>query len=171
MTRLTRRDRAAMQLAYECVRSRWWSSARDSDIRLAEDALFLGGRAASGILRASEEAREAIYFAGFAVEHFREYRLLRARLALLLRVLLRADAGDFGNLWPRHIACTKHGRIATSRGDVGNPRWAHCNSCGVEWQNLDRLSREAGAAYQWGEKTVTIGRPLWESAPPTRGER
>lgn len=82
MTRLlSRRDRAACALGYECLRA--------GDLTDAMYALDVGGPFTATLVDATNNA---------------EMRgatrpILRARLALALRALLRADAGDMGAWW------------------------------------------------------------------------
>jgi hypothetical protein len=85
----------------------------------------------------SVELRRAVRWVDRAVQS----RLLRARLALALRVLLRAGAGDFGPA-PLHgcYACFGTGWNAFSGVD--------CRRCGRTGFEGHRV------------------RPLWESAPP-----
>lgn len=94
---MTRRDRAAMELA--CLWLRASSSPRsfirdaDFNIAMCVDALDLGDDtsdeiSASLVTRAGRDLPPT--------------RLLRARLALYLRAVLRADLGDFG---PRGRLC------------------------------------------------------------------
>jgi len=75
----SRRDRAALALALECLRA-----GDDYD---ASSALFAG---------AHEETCSAIRLAFLDAGFSTPNRILCARLALALRVLLRVDAGDFG---------------------------------------------------------------------------
>ena len=98
---LSRRDRAAMTLALVLVRNR--------SIAECVYTLFLGDEAAQSVGNATLWTARV------------SDRLLRARLALALRVLLRADAGDFGpaayvdslgrsfaygDVWPASLAIT-----------------------------------------------------------------
>jgi hypothetical protein len=97
---ITRRDRAACVLALICARS----SAED-----ARDALGHGGAIASAILAARHPVplgwTDDIHTAECAA-WLREWRIYRARLALYLRALLRADAGDCGP-WTFKIVPTR----------------------------------------------------------------
>jgi hypothetical protein len=86
MTRmLSRRDRAAIAIALECLRFAKW----EPDVAVAD---------AYGILVAGERVAKATRDAVFGAWGIdgRGWRLLRARLALYLRALLRADRGDYG---------------------------------------------------------------------------
>lgn len=97
---LTRRDRAAMVHAYELLRDNasagnraWREGAATRVLADAETALRcsdLWAQVNAQRWRIVGDGRDdrAIYFLGT--------RLLRARLALYLRAVLRADAGDFG---------------------------------------------------------------------------
>lgn len=82
---MTRRDRAALALALECLRG-------DGSLPVVEmlRALDLGGRDAQWLKWAVEE-RGADGDTSFPRGHL-GVRLLRARLAILLRAILRADA-------------------------------------------------------------------------------
>jgi len=73
--RLSRRDRAALMLALECLRAN-----RDLDTREALSCADLG--------RVADEIRVACCWSGSAAR----WRVQRARLALLLRLVLRCDA-------------------------------------------------------------------------------
>lgn len=91
---MSRRDRAALVLAYECARR--WRFAADSAVS-ARRALSMGEGAALDLL-CDTNAISVRETGG---------RQLRARLALALRVLLRVDRGDFGRTeWVGcHCAC------------------------------------------------------------------
>jgi hypothetical protein len=112
VTRLSRRDRAALTLALEWARvtpgrgdgpfvaretacealamGRTGTMRVASAVRAASTVLMSEAAEAAdrGDLSGSEERYQVV------LAHSR--RLLRARLALLLRAILRADAGDFG---------------------------------------------------------------------------
>jgi hypothetical protein len=90
---VTRRDRAALRLALEVLRaanSREHLSLRDAFCEAMEC-----GRIGSGV---AYEVTDALNCAEPADHHdrHRNERLGRARLALLIRAILRADAGDTG---------------------------------------------------------------------------
>ena len=74
-------------------------------------------------------------------------RVIRARFALWIRAVLRADAGDCGM-----VACPVCGFVGDGSHERGDP-------CGLCWQRqicpIPRMT--------WGST-----RPLWESAPKTR---
>lgn len=134
---LRRRDRAAMVLALECLR--WYPRGPEASdaLRDASDALRLpmwevGPRTAIGA-----ELYEAVRQTW---QDDRSCRLLRARLALLLRVLLRVDAGDYGGSRPAE--CHACGGAITVFGD-GAP----CDVCGG-----------------LGDLRTSHIRPLWEAA-------
>jgi hypothetical protein len=144
---VTRRDRAATVLAYECVR--WHPLAEE-----AEDALESAEKALSLPLWAPVDSLANVV--GRALCYARDNRrllddrasrLLRARLALLLRALLRADAGDYG---PSPV----------------------CARCGSPF-----VSPYVGKAWCYGAcrrafvPTTRRITPLWERAPShERGE-
>lgn len=98
---LRRRDRAALKLALECLRGRTVLDRESdgeewpeyySDMRVSDAMIAL--KCASP-WRVAGEVHDAL-------RHARKRsarRLLRARLALLLRVLLRVNVGDYG--WPQ----------------------------------------------------------------------
>jgi hypothetical protein len=108
--RLSRRDRKAIDLAGDWLRASFSRSReshrkqRDGDavfrLEMAFDALDLGGDVADDLI-ASFTTR-----GGHALPRT---RTLRARLALLLRALLRADSGDFGRTWT-DLVCSHCGR-------------------------------------------------------------
>lgn len=83
---LSRRDRAALVLAYECLRSR-----RDRfGLYYAGSAVNMGGSAVA------DKIDDAIGAARGLLSTPTGERLLRARLALLLRVILRVDEDWLG---------------------------------------------------------------------------
>ena len=132
---LSRRDRAAYVIAYECLRS--------GDLGEAGDALSCGVRSWNG-----NGFTERLMLACGTVP---TDRLLHARLALYLRALLRADAGDCG-------------------------KW-HCPKCGSRWLVREDYDEEDGRRMWWCGKErlwrfyddcdsvpVRSYRPLWERA-------
>lgn len=147
--RMTRRDRAAMALALECARDAACRIDAETAMESACEALRNGGPMAYAIRSGVLWAQELWAIADRGREGFVGWRrlclVLRARLALLLRALLRADAGDFGSrrLWCP--ACCSR-RVATSRN--GGP-WA-CEVCGTPGVFTPRIT------------------PLWELAPASR---
>jgi len=110
-----------MALALCCLRA-----CTGQITRFAEDALLCGGPCARAVHRAVDTVNW-----WQPVHH--------ARLALLLRAVLRADAGDFGR-WRGCDACD------FCRLDHGRSTWAN------GWR---RLCAEGTHRY----------RPLWEQAP------
>lgn len=89
VTRLARRDRAALALAYECLKRRAaWVGDRPGFQRKA--ALCVSS--AIGALAYCDDT--TAYDASERCLHDTPSRLLRVRLALLLRALLRADAHE-----------------------------------------------------------------------------
>lgn len=96
MTPLSRRDRAALVLAYELIRTRWALDAED-ELRAVVDVLqaaaMFSAPPMADFARLVNDERFATYLTGDQPN-----RLLRARLALLLRAILRADAGKFGKM-------------------------------------------------------------------------
>jgi hypothetical protein len=113
--KLSRRDRAAMQLALETLRG-WRGHVA---IEGAHDALRLADGAALDIGHAVR--RELLHAYDLAEIRRPDWvacraRLLRARLALYLRAVLRAERGDFGpTVW---LGCT-----CACDGDNGG--WTH----------------------------------------------
>jgi hypothetical protein len=130
---MTRRDRYALALALECLRT------PPKVTRVPMYALHA----------LPEEIREAWEIARYEVGV--PHRLLRARLALLLRVMLRVDAGDV-----RRWRCPQHGRsVAWDWHDEHGEEW-WCSAC-RRW----RISRI-------DPPTCRI-RPLWEIAAREAG--
>lgn len=135
------RDRACMVLAYLSVRADGRSEY------VAELLKRFGGSVSQSVGEAYWRARMI-----GAVEP----GLGRVRLALLLRVLLRADAGDFGP-----VECTGCGDGGWRFDRAGQ----RCSGCDIEhWQDTRELDSEA--RYERVRFT-----PLWETAPAHRGER
>jgi hypothetical protein len=114
---LSRRDRAAMVLAYECIRDP--RRRRPGSIeQVAIDALPEDMRAAWEVSR----------FTGPGVYGGRSWRLLRARLALALRALLRADAGEDGRVcWTcdgwRWVIVGRERELCPACGGSGSAPW------------------------------------------------
>ena len=141
--KLSRRDRAAMTLALECV--------RESRCGLNEASRALGiGDADSRFLR---EAMGHNWYGHVD-------RVRRARLALALRVLLRCDRGrdDLGDFGPRVGRVVQPGTCITC-GGAGPLTYTTVRgeACSSVCASLARriLPR----------RSIAI-RPLWESAPP-----
>jgi hypothetical protein len=79
---LTRRDRAALALACVCVR------------RSAEDALDALAHSSLRLWHPPMRTQASDLHSPEVAAWLREHRFYRARLALWIRALLRADAGD-----------------------------------------------------------------------------
>jgi hypothetical protein len=124
---LGRRDRAVVTLALECLRrSRSESSLRQAySVTTVSDGLpFVAGYVARG--------------------SGAPWRLLRARLALYLRAVLRADRGDFGE-------------------------W-RCDECGVQCYEDSRYCyREGDGSRALPMEPTRRITPLWELAPEHTG--
>ena len=154
-TRLTRRDRAALTLALEWAR--WSHGSRDfRDMIALEDAsapLWTGGRVAGSIVIAMANVRTD---RARVVDVHSLGRVMRARLALLLRALLRADALE-------HDAAT-----------LGLPaaiflRWPPvCDGCGEPLPAYAIGDPVNICPKRGGHPVARQARPLWEHAPQTR---
>ena len=120
-----------MQLALECLRA-----GDDYD---ASSALFAG---------AHEETCSAIRLAFLDAGFSTPNRVLCARLALALRVLLRADAGDFA----RRVVCPECGSRLPDHYKGG-----------------ERIVCDENDVERSAFRTCRV-RPLWESAPEHRSE-
>ena len=147
---MTHRDRLALELAYA------WSTyvggvPRDYVFTLGmmTDALELGGTVCDEILDALPSFRS---LPGYRVTE----RLLRARLALLLRAILRAEQGPSrGYRWT----------AVDGSGETFTGTRAQCEDR-VWWPwrlGHNRARRDGG--------TITRIHPLWEAAPPMRVTR
>jgi hypothetical protein len=92
---MTRRVRAALQLAYECVRT---TRVNFAELDRAVDAIAIARTDSMRTLAGAVEHMSSTTRVAWGTSDggLIRLRLLRARLALLLRVLLRVDAGDFG---------------------------------------------------------------------------
>lgn len=103
--RLSRRDRAAIVLAYEHLRE--WSVLDGKQVPRGGGAPNALSAAIGAMSSFSEPLylglRSVVFHAWPEPSEMRAVRLLRARLALLLRCLLRAADGDYGE-W-RCVAC------------------------------------------------------------------
>lgn len=130
---MTRRDRATMSLALECL--------RDKD-RYVGDAIGILGEYGG-------DACEALGAATIWTSMVSD-RLMRARLALALRVLLRVDAGG-GHEWGGTHECWAE--------VSGSEMCMHPESNGWAW-----------APYQGWRRPLRV-RPLWESAPAHEASR
>jgi hypothetical protein len=148
--RLSRRDRKALELAYDWLLASLGRNRsgvrkhRVSDaawtIEMAMDTMDLGGDVCDEIRHAMRGNR------GNVLRY--PPRLLRVRAALLLRAILRADAGDYGpcEAW-RCVACLST-RQTLNADSV--PWFFTCDDCGTrggEWL----------APPKWA--------PLWAMAP------
>lgn len=141
---LSRRDRAALVLAYECVRR------DDEDFTECLCPLGCGGPVASAIhdeyLDHYADAEEHDHGDRVVPRNALALRVLRARLALLLRVLLRADA----------VTCTAdeydvlfHEPAADEEPTTWQPYTTRIGF--TAWRRPTRI------------------RPLWETAPAREG--
>jgi hypothetical protein len=152
---MTRRDRAAMRLALEVLRAEYGSAG------LAADVLERGDDAAEALGEAVEGQRNLDHHyrccgGGPVSSAESARRLLRARLALVLRAMLRADKGDYGE-----IACTGCGD-----SDSYHRPGDGCRDCWIEhWQLTGQIiSDNERPRYE----RVRIA-PLWERAPAHDG--
>ena len=134
---LSRRDRCAMALALECCRA-------DGD---PADTLYYGGPMATLLAEAHTECSLELHDPWMErMTDTREVRLLNARIALLLRAMLRADRGDFGP-------------------------W-RCGECGGECERRDDHCYRIGEGELAIPMTPTRRiRPIWEIAPAHGGAR
>lgn len=150
MTALSRRDRAALALALECLRGGEW---------MAPDHLASAGVVSQRLFEAWWEAAwEAESRGGEGGPEWDRVtqRLLRARLALALRVLLRADAWDYGRRW-------WHCSAECGAGDLTRwppPESAPCVHC-------DEGAIDGPGVYVHAEYEPI--RPMWERAPAHDG--
>jgi hypothetical protein len=141
---VTRRDRAAFSLALECLR--WGSFASAIDVLGA-----LPGGEAAFLACDADGARSESDDLG---ERLLTLRLLRARLALALRVMLRASGTE-------------------ESGEPGGYAWDGCECCGgsglrPEWyDDVDCLRCDGHGLLP----SPIRMRPLWEMAPPHGGAR
>lgn len=139
---MTRRDRAALTLALECLREieSGWDAWGDFDpLHQAMCALDIGGLDAS-----------TIRFNVYCAQPHADPWLLRARLALLIRAVLRSDAGDMGR-WSRgRFFCASCGETVDWSLSVGPTTACVCPCPRVE-----------------AHERVPI-RPLWEIAGEKR---
>lgn len=90
---LTRRDRAACELALSMMHRQCWTRRLTGFPSGVRDVLGFGDEAACRL-------RGAVYWALSDARKAVDHRLIRARLALYLRALLRAERGEFGP-WSR----------------------------------------------------------------------
>ena len=137
----TRMDRHALVLAYEWLRSSSGRFTRESykkslesdsvyRVEMAMDALALGLSFCDGLRDVLTDRR------GYVL---RPARRTRARLALAIRAILRADRGDCGRARCSGCRCVTRNNAAIVRG------WCSCCEERAEWRR-DRIT------------------PLWERA-------
>ena len=149
--RLSRRDRAALTLALECLRAECPSRGDRSAWDYLDDA-----RNVLGIGSYAEGMAGAVHDALYAAGPWRSARLLRARLALLLRALLRADALERESE-ELGLSC------------AWTLRWcAVCDGCGESLPNYAIGEPVNVCPKRGGHPVARRARPLWESAPKTR---
>ena len=140
----TRMDRHALVLAYEWLRSSSGRFTRESykkylesdsvyRVEMAMDALALGHSFCDGLRDVLTDRR------GYVL---RPARRTRARLALAIRAILRADRGDCGRARCSGCRCVTRNNAAIVRG------WCSCCEERAEWRR-DRIT------------------PLWERAGRT----
>lgn len=150
---MTRRDRIALALAYECLRRQRQGkrSLRGHAATTVDHAHHVLSEGHDGSWEGSValDITETIDAARGELDAPHSPRLLRARLALAIRALLRADRSDFG---PQRLMDPKHSDVlmraierGVYRGNVG--------------AFLD-------VATQLSSRRIT---PLWEQA--NRGRR
>lgn len=138
--KLSRRDAAAMRLALECLRAyRGPRIALDS----ADEVLSYGPH-----LGEAHRIHAAMWGCPKSLDEPQPLRLLRARLALLLRATLRA-AGEL-----RFSRCVN----VCEDGE----RW-ECESCGARFHHMkDDCGCDRGMEAPHFTKAM---QPLWELAP------
>lgn len=144
--RLTRRDRAALTLALECLRAKVGPFGDHAyyHVNNAAGALDLG-RAVS------DQLRDVIL--DMERDDAADWRLLRARIALALRAILRADAIERDDWWPRYEMRTRV--VCAGCGDI-LPAYAHGEKTSAACPRTGRVETARNAI------------PLWEQAPATR---
>src|SRR5262245_37005234 len=126
-TRLSRRDRAAMVAALECLRYYSLSDEAEADSALIDALVALELPSWSETKPLWHSVNEV--YTSVDVFKLAACRLLRARLALYLRAKLRADAGK----WPEapFLQCRRCGR------DAGWPEYSQmvCTPCVADWED------------------------------------
>jgi hypothetical protein len=133
--RLSRRDRAAMTLALCELRGSSLSSAIGALQHTDGGAVpYLSPILTNAQAVMDDAIQSAPLSPGWYRAHYRNSDLIRARLALLLRAILRADAGDYGpcGAW-RCVACLST-RQTLNADSV--PWFFVCDDCGArggEW--------------------------------------
>lgn len=144
--RLGGRDRAALCLALECLRALRKRQAFDAVMTVFWYASPVG---------VAHEIRDAMIDA-YGLRDLcpyvsdRDLRLGRARLALLFRAMLRADAGDYGRFSRHGGEWLVTGRSCSNTRHYVEPNTMRCdaNSCGCYEKAIRRIT------------------PLWELARP-----
>lgn len=148
---MTRRDRAALVLAYECLRG-------GDQFGAASAVLAHGDALARELQRTAHRAWEDT-----------GTRAVSIRLALLLRALLRADAGDFGRrvgLWcPR---CERNALVWT--GGEGRGCCVRCGAYPVRvapmkplWQLTRKASEGGGVMVTTRELLARAEQEEWDA--------
>lgn len=134
---LSRRDRAALVLAYECLRR------RHADVWDEAEPLHCGGYTCRELLGAYTLVHDA---------DSTNYRVLRVRLALYIRALLRADAGDCG---PARVT---YALVGTRPYEPGLPIWRYEPRYTNPWAPLWQSTPYTGP-------TLTQPSRTWSGAP------
>jgi hypothetical protein len=148
---MTRRDRAALVLAYECLRSVDYDDPSGylpwKRVYSAECSLRSGSDAFTGLIVALVEAQRADD-AWIPDPASQCGRLLRARLALLIRAVLRADAGDYGRMVctcfgePRDVATHRDARYCEKPHPIRyTPLWQSAPATGHGAQTAESIAR------------------------------
>jgi hypothetical protein len=155
--RLSRRDRKALELAYDWLLASLGRNRsgvrkhRVSDaawtIEMAMDTMDLGGDVCDEIRHAMRGNR------GNVLRY--PPRLLRVRAALLLRAILRADAGDFGMVTGR--VCCECGVFWPRKAKPDHDHYDHAAG------HLKSCRGAMGRGYSG--RSSRRYTPLWASAP------
>jgi hypothetical protein len=148
---MSRRDRAAMQLALGVLRR----GALES-LRLYPDAL--------AALRLGDAVAGYVWATGRrALSEGVDRDVFNARLALLLRVLLRADAGDYGpkEPWQWCDACGRIEKDPESEAALQRVCTPYPRAPGVVECAPGRFGSRVLAPYPWGAPYRRYA-PLWE---------
>jgi hypothetical protein len=136
-------DRAALALAYEHLRMAVFVSGLPPDVSLAvrrNDAADNACNAAYGAMLC--EGKVAAEIANLLPGFDGSGRVERARLALLLRVLLRDDGEAYVEVLAEKT---------------------------MAWTSTSHFKTQADVTYYSREPQPKRYRPLWEDAPPHRG--
>lgn len=142
---LSRRDRAACVLAYECLRR---DGCADSLDVLEHGDTVHALSAAIDVPRCNAAPLHSPEVAAW----LHEWRLLRARLALFLRATLRVNRLDYwGDPEP----------YRAPRRDVAE-MLGHCARCGWTYGDADPAKEDCAGMGRTGRIW-----PLWERAPAT----